>query len=119
VIGQRDLSRILGMGIATVARNVKVLRENNWIEVRPVTGTNSGSAYVINSRVAWALHRNGLKRAWFSANVIVNDEDQPDREELGKQNPLTQIPKLHSNVWQLPPSLHAGQNLWPVNAEIF
>lgn len=102
VISQRDLARILGMGVATVSRNIKVLRENNWIEVRQIAGTASVSAYVINSRVAWAQHRDGLKRALFSAHVIVNDEDQPDRNELGQQAPLTQIPKLYSDERQLP-----------------
>ena len=78
----------------TVLRALKVLRDDRWIEVRQIGGSGTTNAYIINNRVAWHGSRDGIRYGLFSANVLVSDDEQPDREELGKQEPLRDIPAL-------------------------
>ncbi len=50
--------------------------------------TSSVNAYVMNDRVVWSGPRDGRRFSLFSANVLVSEEEQPDRDSLGKQEPL-------------------------------
>src|SRR3546814_2211481 len=37
--------------------------------------------------------REGLRYSLFSATVVVSDSEQPDRDTLGKQEPLRRLPQ--------------------------
>src|SRR3546814_10009606 len=38
--------------------------------------------------------REGLRYSLFSATVVVSDSEQPDRDTLGKQEPLRRLPPI-------------------------
>ena len=102
VISLPALAKIMDCSRPTVARAVKVLKEDNWIEVRQIGGSGTTNAYIVNDRVAWTGKRDGIRYSLFSAAVIVADDEQPDREELGHQGPLRQLPQLQHGEAQLP-----------------
>src|SRR3546814_448611 len=45
-------------------------------------------------RVVWSGPREGLRYSLFSATVVVSDSEQPDRDTLGKQEPLRRLPPI-------------------------
>lgn len=49
---------------------------------------------MVNDRVAWHGARDGLRYSLFSAAVVVSEEEQPDRTELGRQAPLRHLPRI-------------------------
>ncbi len=93
VVSQPTLAKLLGCHANTVANAVKMLVAGRWIEVRRVGGSGTSNAYVLNDRVAWTGKRDGLRYSLFSASVIVSDEEQTDRAEIGKQQPLRKLPR--------------------------
>src|SRR3546814_3622969 len=60
------------------------------------------SDLVINDRVAWTGKRDGIRYSLFSAAVLIADDEQPDREELGAQPALHRLPNLFPGERQLP-----------------
>jgi hypothetical protein len=109
VASQRTLAKLAGCSVRTLQYALTALREGNWIEVRQLGTTGTACAYIINDRVAWYGNREGMRYSLFSATVVVSEEEQPDREELGRQAPLQRIPDLHPGERQLP----AGPGLPP------
>lgn len=87
-----NLQRLMGCSRNTVLRALDVLRAGNWVEVRAIAGTGTTNAYIVNDRVAWAGARDGIHYSLFSAAVLVSSDDQADRDELGSQTPLHQLP---------------------------
>ncbi len=102
VVSVPNLTRLMKCSRPTVLRALKVLRDDRWIEVRQIGGSGTTNAYIINNRVAWHGARDGIKYGLFSANVLVSDDEQPDRKELGQQEPLRSIPALRRGEKQLP-----------------
>jgi len=102
VVSQRTLAQLANCSRATLQRALDVLRDGNWIEVRQIGPTGTANAYIINDRVAWYGNRDGLRYSLFSATVLVSEEEQPDRAELGRQQPLQQIPEMFPGERQLP-----------------
>lgn len=90
-----NLQRMMGCSRNTVLRAVNVLRNENWIEVRQLGGVGTTNAYIVNDRIAWSGVRNGIRYSLFSAAVLVSDDEQPDKTEIGTQPPLKRIPTLH------------------------
>jgi len=109
VASQGTLAKIMGCSAATIKRALAELRAGNWIEVRQVGPTGSVNAYVVNDRVVWSGPREGLRFSLFTANVILTDEEQPDRASLGNQDPLMKLPRMFPGEQQLP----AGPGLPP------
>lgn len=102
VASQSTLAKMMGCSPATIKRALAELRAGNWIEVRQVGPTGSVNAYVVNDRVVWSGPRDGRRYSLFTANVILTDEEQPDRESLGRQDPLTKLPRMFPGEQQLP-----------------
>jgi Helix-turn-helix domain len=102
VTSQGILAKLLGCSVRTIQRQLEILTQQNWIEVRHVGPGANGSAYVVNSRVAWSGNRDGIRYALFEATVLVADTDQPDRETIGMQPPLERIPVMAPGERQLP-----------------
>lgn len=115
VIAQKTLADLLGVDVRTVRRAVAMLKEHRWIEVRNIGVKGTVSAYVVNDRVAWAGKRDGIRYSLFSANVIISDQEQPDKKELDRQAPLRRLPRLYPDEKQLP----SGQGLPPVSQPSF
>tara|TARA_A100001015_G_C14986661_1_gene711865 strand:- start:1221 stop:1835 length:615 start_codon:yes stop_codon:yes gene_type:complete len=98
VIGQKPLAAALGCSTDTIKRALKELVHGQWIEIRTIQGASN--AYVLNDRVVWARGRDDLRYSEFTARVIVSEEDQADRDELGQQPDLRRLPRM--GEWQLP-----------------
>lgn len=110
VMSHKTIADLIGISTATVTRNIKVLRDNNWLEIRKVGATNSVNAYVLNSRVAWTGKLENKRYALFSANVIVSEEEQDEAfERIESQPELRKLPSLGSGDAQLP----SGSGLEP------
>jgi len=92
----------MGCNRRTIIRAVDDLIAGNWIEIRQIGDRGTVNAYVLNDRVAWHGTREGLRYSLFSANVVVSEEEQPDRLDLGKQPPLRTLPRLFPGENQLP-----------------
>jgi hypothetical protein len=91
-----------GCGLNTLKRALSVLREGNWIEVRQIGPTGTACAYVVNDRVAWSGNRDGIRYSLFSASVLLADNEQPDKDEIGLQPSLHPVPDLYPGEKQLP-----------------
>lgn len=102
VISQKTLRSLMGCSRPTVQRALDVLAQDKWIEIRQIGESGTVNAYVINDRVAWTRNRDGLRYSLFSAAVVVSEEEQRDREELGKLEPLRKVPSLFRDETQLP-----------------
>ena len=94
VISQETIAKLCHLSTRSVRRAITDLVEGNWIEVRQLGATSQTNAYVVNDRVAWQGSRDGLRYSLFSAAVVVSEEEQPDRNELGKQEPLRRLPRI-------------------------
>lgn len=102
VVSQKTLAGLCGCSVRTLQYALAALRDGNWIEVRQIGPTGTANAYIINDRVAWYGKRDGIRYSLFSATVVVSEEEQPDREELGSQEPLQRLPDLLPGERQLP-----------------
>ena len=102
VISQKTLRSLMGCSRPTVQRALDVLSQDKWIEIRQIGESGTVNAFVINDRVAWTRNRDGLRYSLFSAAVVVSEEEQRDREELGQQEPLRKVPSLFRDEEQLP-----------------
>ena len=110
VISHKNLRKLMGVrSVTTVKTALKTLEADNWIEVRQIGQSGTVNAYVINDRVAWTGKRDGIRYSLFSAAVVLSEDEQPDREELGQQEPLRPLPKLYTGEQQLP----TGEGLPP------
>jgi DNA-binding transcriptional MocR family regulator len=102
VASHKTLAQLLDIHPTTVKRAIADLVAENWVEVRQIGLTGTACAYVLNHRVAWAGKRDNIRYALFSANVIVASDEQPDRGELGEQQPLRKLPRLYPGEQQMP-----------------
>lgn len=115
VVSQPTLARLMDCHLNTVAKAAKLLAADNWIEIRRIGGSGTTNAYIVNDRVAWSGKRDGIRYSLFSAQVILSDEEQPDREALGSQEALRPIPALRGGEKQLP----TGPGLPPPSEPFF
>lgn len=102
VISQKTLAHFTGCTDRTIRNALKILVAGNWIEVRQIGPRGTACAYVINDRVSWSGKRDGIRYSLFSAAVVVSDDEQPDRDEIGAQPLLNQIPTEYPDEKQLP-----------------
>lgn len=102
VVSQNTLMALTKASRRTVQRALAVLVEDRWIEVRQVGQNGTVNAYIINDRVAWNGKRDGIRYSLFSASVVVSEEEQPDREQIGHQEPLRRVPSIGRGEQQLP-----------------
>jgi len=102
VVSQKALSKMCGCSVRTLQYALKSLKDQNWIEVRQIGPTGTANAYIINDRVAWSGKRDGIRYSLFSAAVLVSDDEQPDKDEIGNQPSLEQVLTLLPGEQQLP-----------------
>jgi hypothetical protein len=109
VISQKNLAHLAGASRRGVQSALSILVQDRWIELRQLGTTGSVNAHIINDRVVWAGSRDGLQYSKFTAVVIVSDDEQPDRDDLGQQEPLRKLPRQFPGEKQLP----SGEGLPP------
>jgi len=102
VVSQSYLAKTLGCNRRTIIRAIDDLITGRWIEARQIGDRGTVNAYVVNDRVAWFQSRDGLRYSLFSATVIVSEEEQPDRQKIGSQEPLQRLPRQFKDEKQLP-----------------
>jgi len=70
------LEEVLEVGQATIARNIKVLKERGFIAVLK-SGTSN--VYTINDTVFWKSWGNNVKYSKFPANVVLSLTEQEQK----------------------------------------
>lgn len=118
VISQGTLATLLGAHRRSVTRAISLLERDRWIEVRQIGDRGTVNAYVLNDRVVWSGHRDGIRYSLFSAAVVVSADEQPDASELDRNNelrPLRRLPTLYVGERQLP----SGDGLPPPSSPTF
>lgn len=76
VVSYATIQELTGRARATVARAIKLLKDQNWIDSIQV---GTATAYAVNERVAWRSHANQRQYAMFSATVVASSSEQKDR----------------------------------------
>ena len=109
IVSLPNLAKLAGTSRSTLLRALAVLRDESWIEVRQIGSSGTTNAYIVNDRVAWSGPRDGIRYSLFSAAVLVSDDEQPDKDQLGVQPTLAQIPEMYPGERQLP----SGKGLPP------
>ena len=93
VISQQALSEVIGVTRQTISRALRVLREDNWIDVVKIGNVN---AYCVNERAFWQAKRNQRSYAIFSATVIATESEQPKNFREKAREKLTYIPVIEA-----------------------
>ncbi len=102
VISQGTLAKLAGASRRGVQNAIAILERERWIELRQIGDRGTVNAHIINDRVVWSGPRDGLRYSLFSAVVVISDQEQPDRDNLGAQEPLRSLPRLFPEERQLP-----------------
>jgi len=102
IISQKNLAKLVGVTDRTVRNSLKLLKNENWIDIRQIGQNGTVNAYVVNDRVAWTGKRDGIRYSLFSATVIASDDEQPDQNQLEHNQPLRKLPSLFHGERQLP-----------------
>lgn len=63
----------LDIAQATVARNIKVLKEHNFIDIYK---SGTANVYVINKRLSWNSWGTNYRYAKFDAKIILSESEQ-------------------------------------------
>lgn len=91
VCSQKLLAKLMGVSTDTVQRALKVLVEEQWLQVIKLNGPGNVCAYVVNSAVAWGESRDQIPViSLFHAAVLADPDDQGE-EELPHRK-LRQLP---------------------------
>lgn len=115
VISQKALATMTGITDRTVRNALRLLADDNWLEIRQIGQSGTVNAYVLNDRVVWSGKRDGIRYSLFSAAVVLSDEEQPDRDFLGQKPALRRLPSLFRGEQQLP----SGEGLPPTSQPSF
>lgn len=86
VCSYQTLIEVTGFSRSTIARAIKLLKDQNWIDTVKV---GSATAYCVNAQVAWRKANNKRHYAIFSSTVIATSSEN-ENYETNKQ--LRNIP---------------------------
>jgi hypothetical protein len=118
MVSQESLVKLTGLSKPTIKRSVALLREQQWIEVLKVGTSN---VYRVNSGVFWTARADG-RWASFSAEVIVNFDEQDDITKAAPTNPpkttLRHIPFVHAEEEVVVAGTALGSDEPPEQAQI-
>lgn len=73
------LEEVLEVGQATIARNIKILKENGYIAVLK---SGSSNVYAINDTIYWKSWSNNRKYSKFPANVVLSLSEQEKQIQI-------------------------------------
>ena len=91
MISFRAMKQLTGKSRATLDRAIRVLKQNNWIQVVKVGQAN---AYVLNSAVFWSDRGDKRSMASFSAQVVTTFEEQEKDIRQCPDVSLKRVPSL-------------------------
>ena len=77
ICSYQTLMEVTGYSRPTVARAIKHLKDNNWIDTIKV---GSATAYCVNAQIAWRAANNQRHYAIFSSTVVATSTENPDFE---------------------------------------
>lgn len=89
VCSYSTLTEVTGYSRRSVATAIKVLKDDNWIQVVKI---GNASAYCVNERALWQAGRNQRKYAIFSATVVASESEQESDFLAKSKEKLTYIP---------------------------
>jgi hypothetical protein len=95
VVSQAVLAKELGRSKRSIIRAIDVLIKGRWIEKRQIGSMSAVNAYVLNSRVCWKDSRSNRGLSALTAQVWLDEAEQPDREELDKLPPLRRVERQY------------------------
>jgi DNA-binding transcriptional ArsR family regulator len=107
VVSYATLCEITERSRPTVARAIKLLKEENWIDAVRI---GNATAYGINARIFWQAGRNQKKYAIFSATVIASQTEQGKGFRDKSKEKLTYIPVVEKQQNRL---IHDSSDLPP------
>lgn len=90
VISQATMCEILGYGRTTIHKAVRLLEDEQWVQVIKVGTAN---AYVVNSKVVWRDH-SGKRYSSFFAEVLVSETEQSKTAKEMDNMELKHLPIL-------------------------
>lgn len=88
------LSKITRLSRATLARAIKLLAKEHWLQIIKIGATN---AYVINSTVFWQSYGD-RKMTVFHASIVASSDEQDEPVENWNDVKLKHFPFLHQNI---------------------
>lgn len=77
VCSYQTLIEITGFSRSTIARAIKLLKDQNWIDTVKI---GSATAYCVNAQVAWRKANNKRHYAVFSSTVVASSSENKDYE---------------------------------------
>jgi len=89
VCSYRTLCEITSVSRPTVARAIKVLKEDNWVDAVKI---GNATAYCVNERAFWQAGKQQRKYAIFSATVIASESEQESDYHIRAKQKITHIP---------------------------
>lgn len=89
VCSYTTLMEITGVSRASVARAVKILKEDRWMQAVKI---GNATAYCVNAKAFWQAGRNQKKYAIFQATVIASSSEQESDFLEKSQQDLRYIP---------------------------
>lgn len=93
ICSYKTLQEVTGYSRPSIARAIKVLKEDNWVEAVKV---GSATAYCVNERVAWQAGKNQRKYAMFSATVVASQNEQDSTYLEKAKQELKYIPVVRT-----------------------
>lgn len=78
VASYKVFQEALGIGQATVARNIKVLKEHKFIDVYK---SGTANVYTINKRLSWNSWGSNYRYAKFDAKIVLSQSEQENIKE--------------------------------------
>ena len=101
ICSYKTLEEITGVSRASVARAIRILKEDHWMDTIKV---GNATAYCINARIFWQATKGQKRLAIFQATVIASESEQPNGfMEKTKQKLKTY--SYHRKVSILPKSI--------------
>lgn len=94
VCSYKTLTELTGYSRTSIAKSLKILRDDNWIETIKI---GNATAYCVNERVAWQASRNQRNYAIFSAIIVASESEQENDFQSKVKEKLTYIPIIEKN----------------------
>jgi DNA-binding transcriptional regulator LsrR (DeoR family) len=94
VCSYKVLCEVTGVSRPTVARAIKVLKEDNWVDAVKI---GNATAYCVNERAFWQAGRLERKFAIFSATVIASESEQDSDYHNKAKHRMTHVPVIRDN----------------------
>ena len=91
VVSYITLCEVTGVSRASVARAIKILKDDNWVDAVKV---GSATAYCVNARAFWQAARNQKHYAKFAATIIASESEQDSGYHEKAKEKLTYIPVI-------------------------